>query len=92
MPGRHWLLKTLRIDHRIAHSDLTTAPKRKMKRDEVLPLQMETILRLQDHDKGAVSGDLNPAFSLALGVGGQALAVVPITKPIRKYESTQCRM
>jgi hypothetical protein len=48
MPGRHWLLKTLGIDHEIAHSDLTTVPKKKMKYYENLPLQNETIFRLHD--------------------------------------------
>jgi hypothetical protein len=54
MPGRHWLLKTLGIDHEIAHSDLMTVSRKKMNQFEDLPLQIETILRLHDHDKGAV--------------------------------------
>jgi hypothetical protein len=35
MPGRHWLLKTLRIDHEIAYSHLTTVPMKKMKHHEI---------------------------------------------------------
>jgi hypothetical protein len=54
MPGRNWLLKTLRVDHQIAHSDLTAIPKKKMKHYKYLPLQIEMIPRFHDHDKGAV--------------------------------------
>jgi hypothetical protein len=39
VPGKHWSFKTLRVDHEIAHFDLTTTPKTKMKHDEDLPFK-----------------------------------------------------
>jgi hypothetical protein len=54
MPGRHWFFKTLRVDHEIAHFDLTTMPKTKIRHYEDLPKKIETIPRSRDHDKGAV--------------------------------------
>jgi hypothetical protein len=51
MHGGHWPLKTLRVDHEIAHSDLTAVPKKQMKHYDDLPLQIETIIRLHDHDR-----------------------------------------
>jgi hypothetical protein len=53
MPGRHWLLRTLSVDHQIARFDLTAVPKKKMKHYEDSPLQIETIIRRHDHEKGA---------------------------------------
>jgi hypothetical protein len=35
--GRHWFFKALRVDHEIAHFDLTATPKTKMKYYEDLP-------------------------------------------------------
>jgi hypothetical protein len=46
--------KTIRVDHEIAHFDLTTMPKKKIRPYEDLPLKTETIRRSRDHDKGAV--------------------------------------
>jgi hypothetical protein len=54
MPGRYWLLKTLRVEHEIAHSDLTVLPKKKMRPYEDLPQKTETIRRSRDYGKGAV--------------------------------------
>jgi hypothetical protein len=52
----YWLLKTPRADHQIVHSGLTTMPKKKMKHYEDLSLNIETIPRSRDHEKGADNG------------------------------------
>jgi hypothetical protein len=46
--------KTLRIDPEIAHFDLPTMPKKKMRHYEDLPSKIETIPHSHGHDKGAV--------------------------------------